>query len=271
MSGAPGNRGAPPTARPIPLTRESIIIAALAMPVAKKDPLIPLKYAPEPGEPRPRIQHSPRKPQRVRTKGLTFDSVANNLPKPATRSRQIELTIYIWLSSSIRPGSPWVQGDAPRRCSRPIQVSVNALDELRLECLELVVAQKVSKGDHCREDIHLAASVIRLDLLDAELGAQGRIGDLDVTPVGEEALATGPPSSRTELPAGRGLVPGMGLGPPAAVEGDVVPAAIVREGVVPGHPPPLRNYSQWAYKTGESNAFHKWPTILQTFVLSKRY
>ena len=29
----------------------------------------------------------------------------------------------------------------------------------------------------------------------------------------------------------------MGLRPPAAVEGDVVPAAIVREGVVPGHPP----------------------------------
>lgn len=119
MSSAPGNRGAP-AARPIPLTRKSVIIAALAMPMAKKNPLIPLKDAPEPGEPRPRIQHSPRKPRRVRTKGLTFDSVANNLPKPATRSRQIELTIYIWLSSSIRPGSPWLQGDAPRRCSRPM-------------------------------------------------------------------------------------------------------------------------------------------------------
>ena len=31
--------------------RKSVIIAALAMPMAKKDPLIPLKYAPEPGEP----------------------------------------------------------------------------------------------------------------------------------------------------------------------------------------------------------------------------
>lgn len=41
-----------------------------------------------------------------------------------------------------------------------------------------------------------------------------------------------------QLAAGRGLVPGMGLGPPAAVESDVVSAAIVREGVVPGHPPP---------------------------------
>lgn len=49
----------------------------------KKNPLIPLKYAPEPGEPQPRIQHSPRKPQRVRAKGLTFDSVANNFLKPA--------------------------------------------------------------------------------------------------------------------------------------------------------------------------------------------
>lgn len=82
MSSAPGNRGVP-AAGPVPFTRKSVIIAALAMPLAKKDPLIPLKYAPEPGESQPRIQHSPRKPQRVRTKDLTFDSVANNFLKPA--------------------------------------------------------------------------------------------------------------------------------------------------------------------------------------------
>ena len=58
MSSAPGNRGALAIG-PIPLTRKSVIIAALAMSMAKKDPLIPLKYAPEPGEPQPRIQHSP--------------------------------------------------------------------------------------------------------------------------------------------------------------------------------------------------------------------
>ena len=82
MSSAPGNRGAP-AAGPIPLMRKSVIISALATLVAKKNPLIPLKYAPEPGEPQPRIQHSPRKPQRVRTKDLAFDSIANNFLNPA--------------------------------------------------------------------------------------------------------------------------------------------------------------------------------------------
>lgn len=52
------------------------------MPMTKKDPLIPLKYAPEPGEPGLVSNIAPRKPQRVRTKGLTFNSVANSFLKP---------------------------------------------------------------------------------------------------------------------------------------------------------------------------------------------
>ena len=47
----------------------------------------------------------------------------------------------------------------------------------------------MSKGDHCREDVYLAANVIRPNLFDAELGVQGRVRNSNVAPVGEEALA----------------------------------------------------------------------------------